>query len=46
VYQYYGSGYENRYWVNLLAGVEAQIGITKNLLLGGSYLYTSVNNYM
>jgi opacity protein-like surface antigen len=46
VYQYYGSGYENRYWVNLMTGVEAQIGITKNLLLGASYLYTSVNNYM
>jgi opacity protein-like surface antigen len=29
-----------------MAGVEAQIGITKNLLLGGSYLHTAVNNYM
>jgi hypothetical protein len=46
VYQYYGSGYENRYWVNLMTGVEAQIGITKNLLIGASYLQTSVNNYM
>jgi hypothetical protein len=46
VYQYYGSGYENRYWVNLMTGVEAQIGLTKNLLLGASYLQTSVNNYM
>jgi hypothetical protein len=46
VYQYYSSGHANRYWVNLMAGVEAQIGITKNLLLGGSYLNTSVNNYM
>jgi hypothetical protein len=44
VYQYYGSGYENRYWVNIMLGVEAQIGITKNLLLGGSYLQTTVNN--
>ena len=46
VYQYYGSGYENRYWVNLMTGVEAQIGLTKNLLLGASYLQTTVNNYM
>jgi hypothetical protein len=46
VYQYYGSGYENRYWVNLMTGIEAQIGLTKNLLLGASYLQTSVNNYM
>jgi hypothetical protein len=46
VYQYYGSGYENRYWVNLTTGVEAQIGLTKNLLLGASYLQTFVNNYM
>jgi hypothetical protein len=46
VYEYYGSGHANRYWVNLTAGVEAQIGLTKNLLLGASYLNTSVNNYM
>ena len=46
VYEYYGSGHANRYWVNLMAGVEAQIGLTKNLLLGASYLNTSVNNYM
>ena len=46
VYEYYGSGHANRYWVNLTAGVEAQIGKTKNLLLGASYLNTSVNNYM
>ncbi len=46
VYQYFGSGHANRYWVNLMAGVEAQIGITKNLLLGGSYLHTAVNNNM
>jgi len=46
VYEYYGSGHANRYWVNLTAGLEAQIGISKNLLLGASYLYTSVNNYM
>lgn len=46
VYQYFGSGHANRYWVNLTAGIEAQIGITKNLLLGASYLNTAVNNYM
>lgn len=46
VYQYFGSGYENRYWINLTTGVEAQIGLTKNLLLGGSLLQTQVNNYM
>jgi hypothetical protein len=46
VYQYYQSGLENRYWVNTMLGVEAQIGITKNLIIGGSYLQTTVNNYM
>lgn len=46
VYQYFRSGYENRYWVNLTAGVEVQIGVTKNLLLGGGFLQTQVNNYM
>jgi hypothetical protein len=45
VFQYQVSGYANRYYVNLTTGVEAQVGITKNLLLGGSYLYTSINNY-
>ncbi len=45
VFQYQVSGYANRYYVNLTSGVEAQIGITKSLLLGGSYLYTSINNY-
>ncbi len=46
VYQYFGSGHANRYWVNLMTGVEAQIGLTKNLLIGASYLQTFVNNYM
>jgi opacity protein-like surface antigen len=45
VFQYQVSGYANRYYVNLTSGVEAQIGITKSLVLGGSYLYTSINNY-
>ena len=46
VYEYFGSGHANRYWINLTAGVEAQLGLTKNLLLGGSLLQTTVNNYM
>jgi hypothetical protein len=46
VYQYYGSGYTNRYWVNLMAGVEAQIQVGKYVLLGGSIFQTLVNNYM
>ena len=46
VYEYFGSGHANRYWINLTAGVEAQVGLTKNLLLGGSLLQTQVNNYM
>ena len=44
VYQYYGSGYTNRYWVNLMAGVEAQIQVGKYVLLGGSIFQTSVTN--
>lgn len=46
VYEYFGSGHANRYWVNLTTGLEVQIGLTKNLLLGGSLLQTQVNNYM
>jgi opacity protein-like surface antigen len=45
VFEYYGSGYANRYYVNLTTGLEAQIEIFKNLLLGASYLYTEINNY-
>jgi len=46
LYQYYGTGYTNRYWVNLMVGAEAQIDLGKNLLLGGSVFQTSINNYM
>jgi hypothetical protein len=45
VFQYYVSGYANRYYVNLATGIEAQISVSKNLMFGASLLQTSINNY-
>ncbi|MCZ2484708.1 capsule assembly Wzi family protein [Aquirufa antheringensis] len=45
VFQYYVSGYANRYYVNLATGIEAQISVSKNMMFGASLLQTSINNY-
>lgn len=44
-YQYYGSTYYNRYYININKGVEIQYQVNKALLLAGSAINTNAMNY-
>jgi hypothetical protein len=44
-YQYYGSTYYNRYYININKGIEIQYQVNKALLLAGSAIKTNAMNY-
>jgi len=45
LYEYYGSAYFNRYYIDINKGIEAQIQLTKQILLAASALQTNALNY-
>jgi hypothetical protein len=45
LYEYYGSAYFNRYYVDINKGIELQCQLTKNILLAASALQTNALNY-
>lgn len=45
LYEYYGSAYFNRYYVDINKGIEVQVQLKKNILLAASVLQTNALNY-
>ena len=45
LYEYYGSAYFNRYYIDINKGIEAQLSLSPNVLLGLSVLQTNALNY-
>lgn len=45
VYEYFGSAYDNRYFININKGIEMQIQLNKKVLFAASALQTNALNY-
>jgi hypothetical protein len=45
VYEYYSSTYSNRYWIDLVSGLDAQLQVSPYLIIAASAYKTKILNY-